>query len=177
MLSQFHFILVGFHQPYTLTISTTSSAAASSSSSFLPFRNQSKQSHTIVCVLIPCSASHTRYFRKQTINFKLLQHTQICAHIFHGFRPPLLHADTCTHTYGTETQNLFIINARIKGEQTQNILFFFLLHPERTNERWQARSTTTTRKKKTLVKSISVLFSSSQCKKVVQSHSHRACTE
>lgn len=125
MLSQFHFILVGFHQPYTLTISTTSSAAASSSSSFLPFRNQSKQSHTIVCVLIPCSASHTRYFRKQTINFKLLQHTQICAHIFHGFRPPLLHADTCTHTYGTETQNLFIINARIKGEQTQNILFFF----------------------------------------------------
>lgn len=176
MLSQFHFILVGFHQPYTLTISTTSSAA-SSSSSFLPFRNQSKQSHTIVCVLIPCSASHTRYFRKQTINFKLLQHTQICAHIFHGFRPPLLHADTCTHTYGTETQNLFIINARIKGEQTQNILFFFFATP-RTDERTLAGAKyNNNTKKKTLVKSISVLFSSSQCKKVVQSHSHRACTE
>lgn len=129
-------------------------------------RNQSKQSHTIVCVLIPCSVSHTRYFRKQTINFKLLQHTQICAHIFHGFRPPLLHADTCTHTYGTETQNLFIINARIKGEQTQNTRFFFF-HTPRTDERALAGAKYNNNTKKTLtilVKSISVLFSSSQSK-------------
>uniref|UniRef100_A0A8D8HWG0 (northern house mosquito) hypothetical protein n=1 Tax=Culex pipiens TaxID=7175 RepID=A0A8D8HWG0_CULPI len=71
----------------------------------------------------------------------------------------------------------FIYNKRAnKRRANTEYTLFFLLHPERTNERWQARSTTTTRKKKTLVKSISVLFSSSQSKKVVQSRSHRACS-